>query len=921
MKSGDGLNLSGNAYANIFIRQVISDRWMKIVHLEIGARNELKIYYQGDSWESFSVKNRAAGDELMQSIKENPEVAISRGLVPEESDFGNNGLSYLGFSALEVPSRGIEADAVFTLGLDFADKTLSGWSPSTVEEITKVSYFLLNAPFQLGYFGNFKLILKSLTSKFDEICDGKNEDFVALLAGTMGAAFGRVDAYLARGQRPPSFRVSAHGDLRHLSSVPEFDGYDYPSIRTAQFLARMGLRLMSQIESGYSGYPSTRFRLNVIASADFWHEEPYWGSPEKYLQHQLLVTAVVYGKDELVKRDRSSRKVLLDSAAKRHSLIVSQSFVDNLNENELENYRRLISKIHGANSAVVHYCLAMSKVIPGSEFDWNEKTVEILSNSESKQVRSAVWSAVLERPSLLHSARNNIFQEFLPTLKDAELDAVFEVFRSAPGRYEYVVREWANSILGRKLSKTELRLACEFLKSSWRRRDEDQRLFLQVASLTDLEPFEEWQEHFGVSEYFLEANLGFFGIEPTSEFPQGLLDVVNPNRRELILAIAKQIAAALSWAYEDERERALLAMHDSTKPGVSNIFWCIVTQGLLSSEKTNSVLTKLNETDPTATGYLNGLQYSFEMNDTQGLLVLLEILAGDDESSFWRKNAVGAEKAFRSWPGFAEFVWENLSNLHPSHIEHISNFTWLPIEIYELLRPNAFAKMSLVQAGFLAALIAMDKSLLADSKFVRAMLTAPNSLLNESALTFVSDNDCFDIYWLHMLESKLPIPQSAAQSYLHSQVDQPDFAEKLLMAIDSNSATARQIAMNILESIPSISMLQQVVSKLVESRNSDTWALVANNLQLLDNSEGLNEFTKTVLLSKRQGRTVKEKIKVSVERFVDDIAFAVEIDTLLRLAQGSNNKDREWALRQLALAPQPIEGVSVERTWKAVKNV
>jgi hypothetical protein len=927
MDGGEDLNSTDDAYRNVFVRQILSNWKTKIVHLEVGGSNFIKVAYHPDSWtygeddwKGFPIESRQEGDALLQNIKENPEIAAQRGWLPEDVSFHCS--DSLGFSDSEVPSKGLDADVIFGIGRDFADKVLEGWIPSSAEEVSKLSYFLLNAPFHVGYFGNFKLILKTLTNKFDTICEDQGEDFVSLFAGCLGAAYGRVEAYLSRGQSRPEFRLSGTSYLGVLSSLPELSGYAFPSIKTAQFLSRMGLRFMRHIEARYSGYPSTRFRLNLMTSADFWHQEVL--DPYSYLQYQQLVTAAIYGKGDLAKRDRNSRKVLLGSAEKRDSLTISNVFVESLNEKELELYRRQISKVSGRNSAVAHYFLALAKVIPAASFDWNARTVSTLAHSASKKVRSEVWSAALANPSFLLAAQS-VFQEALPKIKDADLETLFAIFRGSPSEYAHMARTWASSILGKQLSETELRLACEFLRSKWPKSsyyaEDRQNLLLQIARITDLEPIGEWQEHFGGSEYDLESTLGFFGIEPTSKFPQGLLDVVNPNRRELILAIARKIAPALSWANKDERVRALLVMHDSTKPGVSNVFWCIVTQGLLSSKKTSSVLTKLNEADPTATGYLNGLQYAFEANDNQGLLVLLQILAGDDKSTFWRKNAVDAENIFRSSAGFAEFAWNNLSNLEPRIIELISEYSWLPPEIYRLLNPNALAKVMSAQADFLVKLISKDKSIFGNAKLVRALLCAPNSTLNDSAIAFVSDTDSFDVYWLFMLESKLPISQNAARIYLESQAGQPDFADKLLMALDSNSSTVRQIAMQIMKSIPSVSMLQQVVSKLVESRNADTWALVANNLLLLDNPDGLNEFTKNVLLSKRQGRTVKEKIKVSVERFVDDIAFAVEIDTLLRLAQGSNNKDREWALKQLALAQQPIEGVSVERTWKAVKNV
>jgi hypothetical protein len=66
---------------------------------------------------------------------------------------------------------------------------------------------------------------------------------------------------------------------------------------------------------------------------------------------------------------------------------------------------------------------------------------------------------------------------------------------------------------------------------------------------------------------------------------------------------------------------------------------------------------------------------------------------------------------------------------------------------------------------------------------------------------------------------------------------------------------------------------------------------------------------------------VKEEIKIDIQDLIEDISEAVEIDTLIRLAHSSVASDRNWALKQLALAGKEIAGVTVESAWNGSSNV
>jgi hypothetical protein len=129
------------------------------------------------------------------------------------------------------------------------------------------------------------------------------------------------------------------------------------------------------------------------------------------------------------------------------------------------------------------------------------------------------------------------------------------------------------------------------------------------------------------------------------------------------------------------------------------------------------------------------------------------------------------------------------------------------------------------------------------------------------------------------------------------------------------------MALTVLSSVKSPAILRSVVDGLVENRNVDTWRVVSKNLELVSSTDKYKEFTSQVFLSRRKARLVKEEVKVDIEELIEDIAEAVEKDTLIRMAHSSVESDRTWALKQIALTGIDIDGVTVERAWNGDTNV
>jgi hypothetical protein len=218
-------------------------------------------------------------------------------------------------------------------------------------------------------------------------------------------------------------------------------------------------------------------------------------------------------------------------------------------------------------------------------------------------------------------------------------------------------------------------------------------------------------------------------------------------------------------------------------------------------------------------------------------------------------------------------------------------------------------------------MVKVNTDVFTNVSLLRAMLIAPSAPINELAAKYVKDENKYNAHWLLMLESNLPVSQQAALRYLETQVEAKDFSPKLLMALDSNNVGARKLALSVLSKIKSPTILRKVVDGLVENRNTDTWGVVSKNLELISDTEKYKEFTSQVFLSRRKGRKVKEEIKFDIEELIEDISEAIEKDTLIRMAHSSVARDRDWALKQIALSSVQIDGVTVENTWKGTLNV
>ena len=921
-------------FERVSIRQVILHGYLVnrtiFVHCEKNGVNYLKATLDREKWFELPVESRAKGDELMLGIRADLKSSLTIGLLPEGSHIPWGGTSSLGFADVDfaVDPERYSPDYLFTLGRELDLKLRDGWLPSTKNDQNLILNFFAFAPIKAGFFGPYKFVLKRLTDGFDEFAKNSELNYASLVAAGMGYGYGRIDGFASRVRKNPQYGSVV--DVEAIASLPELRASRFPQLKTIQFMMRKGVRFLEHLEMNHDSVIATRFKIQALRGAEEGHEESDYPE-ERYLEFQQLVTRIVYQGTNLATRDREARKVQLASRKERHNLEITPLFKMSITPNELAMYKNwLAGKLDGKNSAVAHFAIALAQAFPDFEIKWNTPLIKTLFNSESQYAQTQVWDAIEKNPRLLGIIPPIQLVEAIEKSDSARLEFILKEIKASRWSYTALINLWAANHINTELSKRDLQIATLFLQIAWTTIPNNSSgsdipwrdtLFLQVAKQSQLQPFGDWKDIVRIWIWDEQNFLGFYGAAESEKYKHGILDILDLKNADLLELFAKPIATYLAYADSAKLIRILSTFMDSPKPGSSDLVWMILGKQMISSDKIVMFLNHLDKSDPSGAPYLKAVTSAIERNDGATLLRYLTALSPEEKEPFWRRNSAELEAILMNWKDFPAFFWKNLDVIPPQTINKLSKFAGLTSQILKQVTPASIARMSASQISLFVTFLKLDPQICANSSMLRAMLVAPDARINQVAAKYVKDENKFNVNWLLMLESNLPVTQQAALNYLKTETESKDFASKLLMALDSNNSGARKMALNVLSSVKSPAILRSVVDGLVENRNVDTWRVVSKNLELVSSTDKYKEFTSHVFLSRRKARLVKEEVKVDIEELIEDIAEAVEKDTLIRMAHSSVESDRTWALKQIALTGIDIDGVTVERAWSGDSNV
>lgn len=927
-----------------------------VVHLETETNNQLFLLLNGE-WTESDYSSREIADSLMADIMQGPESLKEVGLITPDSDLSDYGLSFVGgFGPEQFPDG--QGD-VLHMALGLSEKVEAGWVPREISELDALFDLFDQIPLLVGYFSPFKKVLKTLTDSYIDNREEMTEEFASRFAGALGRGYSVVEARLARGQKSPNGKFGS--EILVISSLPALGGFRYPRIATLQYLSRKGLRLLKFLETESDTLTATRFKVNFLAgwpllasgaSADFVEAAQrlvQQGADEQEslevlsrlgrtdnnaddysLKYQQILSYILFGDSGLARKDKAARKVILGSRSKRHDFKFEEEYFAKLSNSSKDVYVDWLgsSKLgFSLHAPIARHALAISKGIPEAEFPWSVEIAKLLINSESKNVQREVLSVCGENPEWQNVITSEMLLNLLTWIEDEWIELAFRLTQQ-DNYYSYYYADntfddWAKQFNSKPMGKRDVLIATQVLRGKYTQETRAALLFQLIRSnklpaSVDFDSF----EIFSFSYWSTEELLGFFGVKANDEYPIGVVDVMKPHDGDLSAYIIGILASAVMEMHGSESwDEVLDVLSKSKKPGVRELLEEVFHHKSIEPESMRrDILLALNRSGPTGNSVLKVLAKVIKNNQTKTLLGILEVLGEESFDPFWRKNAKEVEQILSNVQNLGKYYWEGAETLSLAVRERIEKYPDFGPKVVSAA-VGSISRMNSVQEQLLIKVATAQPGVFEIPGLLRAMLIAPSLPVHSLATEHVKKSGLLASYWLLMLESNLPYPHAAALSHLESQLGKPDFVDSLLMALDSNNQQARTSAIKTLASVKDAESFKKILTALVENKNSDTWAIVSENLKQLDDPAKFQEFTRQMFLSRRTARNVKEKVKLELDSFIGDIESAVEKDTLIRMAFSSVTKDREWALRQIALNQLDISGVSVEYTWNSGSNV
>jgi hypothetical protein len=200
--------------------------------------------------------------------------------------------------------------------------------------------------------------------------------------------------------------------------------------------------------------------------------------------------------------------------------------------------------------------------------------------------------------------------------------------------------------------------------------------------------------------------------------------------------------------------------------------------------------------------------------------------------------------------------------------------------------------------------------------------------VQQLAIARLESRRLVETVFVPLAESGMPAAVSAAERYMSSIKDRSALTKAVIMVCDSGSSTTRAIGLRFIKHHPERLDLNESLLALTEHTSPDVTATVAGFAAsgITIKRDALEQFDNRVLRTRRTGRKAKELVKARLEEITQDGVVSIgtnqkvddrRIQSLVDMARGSSQRDRDWALQQLArlaLDGHPIPHVQVSIT-------
>jgi hypothetical protein len=277
-----------------------------------------------------------------------------------------------------------------------------------------------------------------------------------------------------------------------------------------------------------------------------------------------------------------------------------------------------------------------------------------------------------------------------------------------------------------------------------------------------------------------------------------------------------------------------------------------------------------------------------------------------------------------------QLMWDQLATGSVGQVVEVigANRTLVTTLIGEI-NPADLIKIDTAQGAFLAAALRTNPSrVVANLDFALAAATCPQPEVHQTALAILEARHIVPKLLIPLLESGLPAAMAAGERHVLRLRDQQALTSAIVAIADSGVARTRAVALKVMSDRSADFDATAVFSALAEHRAPDVAAAVAEYAAKSGQMrrESLRDFDNRILRSRRVGRKAKDMVKARVAHAPAAASISIEsklppderrIETLIAMARGVFQRDREWALQQLtqlALDGHPIPGVLVSVT-------
>lgn len=876
-----------------------------------------------------------------------------------------------GTDSVQLSEETTDSDFIFSIGITIDQSLKRGWIPRTRTNWDWIAYYFQSVPLQAGFFGSFKFILKKLTEVIESQKVSFSQDLFTVACATLGMGYGVLDARASVAAENSTFntednrRIFAADDLHsdfmfvddetnarsypsgfplsmeYVSSLPGFNGRALPSLATLQYLMRKGFRFINSVDepTAVMAFKAAALIQSIVRQS--------WSENCKS-ERQLLTARFCYEGSDLARLDRSARTIIFGSKETRDNYLPIENVSSHpklLNVYH-ENFQTVIRDDgqplgRKLNPLVAHYFLQNFSAV-NLDINWTGTLALTMSSSSNAVFKGKSWDYLKNNPNLFLYLDVETFGSILKTAEADVITALCafarEEVKTNSVRYYKLISPALEAWMTWKMESSEFAerefiVFTELIRSESKRdlngffRPKDEFRF-ELSLLIQAIRFSPREREIKALETFLRKQIEFvysynltllelpetYGIQKSKEYPVGLLEL-NEILEHRFDDLITDLFVKKFHAYYDS-DAKLRVIQDFVSCGRSDVIPLImgVLPGLDSNMRMN-VLESMFKVDASSEFVLSYTKDIISLDQEDKLLEVLTILSKADFDYFWRKNGKKFLNILIGWVGIKLFLWSQIEKLSPSVLEELFQNEDFAAEFLAYPSQKQIARMSPKTGDVFIALIRSNKGIFLEEKTILGLTKAPNAELNKIGTDYIKSKDLMEKFWLYLLESNFPVCVREGGSYLRGKKEDKNYADMLLSALDSDNKTARSIALELVEEVRDIKTLTFILEALLENRNTDTWPTIYKNLGLINGSSKIPGFTHTVFTMLRQARRQKEEIKSVIDELKSEISKLVGDSTILYMTRSSVAKDREWALRKVALGEFSHGDLKVEHAW------